>query len=274
MENLTASDANPWLLLPDVMVRPESLLTDLNNRLRASRRAVLLFSGGLDSTLLLAVGRRALGFELTALTLVGPHTAPGELAAAFGLARRFQVKHLVREIDPLNLPDFRGNTPERCYVCKRAVIERGWEVAGMLGAGTLWDGTNLDDLDDVRPGLRAARELGVASPLLAAGLGKAEIREMSRKLGLPWDKPPQSCLATRFPPYTELTPENLVRVGRAEAWLRARGFSHVRLRVRGGKTLLELKEAEWSRFLAPEIRRAFYALIARLGWQGLELTAA
>jgi uncharacterized protein len=232
---------------------------------------VLLFSGGLDSTLLLAVGRAALGSEFAALTLRGPHTAPGELAAAFGLARRFGVKHIIREIDPLNLPDFRRNTPARCYVCKKAVIERGWEIAGMLGADALWDGTNLDDLDDFRPGLKAARELGVASPLLAAGLGKREIRALSRRLGLPWDRPPQSCLATRFPAYTELTAENLARVGRAEAWLKARGFSHVRLRVRDEDVVLELRPEEWAKFLHPEVRRPFQALISSLGWRGLEL---
>jgi uncharacterized protein len=165
----------------------------------------------------------------------------------------------------------RGNTPARCYVCKKAVIERGWEIAGMLGADARWDGTNLDDLDDFRPGLKAARELGVASPLLEAGLGKREIRELSRRLGLPWDRPPQSCLATRFPAYTELTAENLARVGRAETWLKARGFSHVRLRVRDEDVVLELRPEEWAKFLDPEVRRPFHALITRLGWQGFSL---
>ncbi len=252
-------------------MRLASLLSDLENRLRASRRAVLLFSGGLDSTLLLAVGRAALGSELIALTLTGPHVAPGEMAAAFTLARRLRVRHFLREIDPLNLPDFRHNTPARCYVCKKTVIERGWELAQALGADALLDGTNLDDLDDFRPGLKAARELGVASPLLEMGLGKKEIREMSRCLGLPWDRPPQSCLATRFPYNTELTAENLARVGRAEAWLRTRGFNHLRLRVRGEEALLELREEEWGKFLDPEVRRPFQALMSSLGWRGPEL---
>lgn len=249
-----------------------SLLSDLENRVRASRRAVLLFSGGLDSALLLAVGRAVLGSDLIALTLTGPHIAPGEAAAAFRLARQLGVKHLIREIDPLNLPDFRSNTPARCYVCKKAVIEQGWTAARRLGADALWDGTNLDDLGDFRPGLKAARELGVASPLLAAGLGKGEIRALSRRLGLPWDRPPQSCLATRFPYDTELTAENLARVGRAEAWLRARGFDHVRLRVRGETVRLELKEQDWSRFLDPTVRQPFLVLLARQGWYGFELS--
>jgi len=250
----------------------KSALSDLENLLRSCRRAVLLFSGGLDSTLLLAVGAAALGPRLTALTFTGPHTVPGELAAAWNLSRRLRVKHLLQEIDPLALPDFRKNTPERCYACKKAVIQKGWEVAEALGADALWDGTNRDDLSDFRPGLRAARELEIRSPLLEVGLGKAEIRKMSRKLGLPWEKPSQSCLATRFPYDTELTREALARVGRAEAWLRARGFSHVRLRVRGDAVRLELKEEEWPRFLDPTVRQPFLALLARLGWYDFELS--
>jgi pyridinium-3,5-biscarboxylic acid mononucleotide sulfurtransferase len=252
-------------------LRDQGVLSDLEKRLRSCRGAVLLFSGGLDSALLLAAGVRALGGRLTALTLAGPHTAPGELAAAFNLARRLGVKHLVREIDPLALPGFRGNTLERCYVCKQAVIQRGWDAARALDAEELWDGANRDDLADFRPGLRAAQEAGVSSPLLELELGKREIRELSRALGLPWDKPPQSCLATRFPYGATLTREALARVGRAEAWLKARGFSHVRLRVRDGQAVLELQIAELARFQTPGIRRPFLALVAGLGWGSLAL---
>lgn len=246
-------------------------LFDLEDRLRFWRRAVLLFSGGLDSTLLLAAGARALKDGLTALTFVGPHAAPGELAAAFRLARRWGVRHILEKFDPLELPDFRKNNPARCYACKKAVFQRGREVAEALGAEALWDGTNRDDMEDFRPGLKAARELGIISPLRDAGFGKPEIRKISRSLGLPWDRPAQSCLATRFPYGVELTREALARVGRAEAWLRSRGFSHVRLRVRGEQTVLELDAGELARFLAPEIRRPFQALLRRLGWGEVEL---
>ncbi|MDP2046382.1 MAG: TIGR00268 family protein, partial [Deltaproteobacteria bacterium] len=135
----------------------------------------------------------------------------------------------------------------------------------------LWDGTNLDDLADFRPGLVALREQGVESPLLAARLGKAAIRALSRGLGLDDTRPSQSCLATRFPYDTELTREGLARVGRAEAWLRRRGFSRVRLRVQGGQTRLELAPCEWSAFLAPRVRGPFSAYLAALGFEGLSL---
>lgn len=231
---------------------------------------MLLFSGGLDSSLLLAAAAGELGPGLTALTFSGPQTVPGELAAAVALARRLQVRHLLRETDPLALPDFRNNTRQRCYVCKKSIIEQAWEIAGNLGIAEVWDGANLDDLADFRPGLQAARELGVNSPLLEMGFGKTAIRNLSRKLGLPGDRPPQSCLATRFPYNAPLSPEALARVGRAESWLRRRGFSRVRLRVSGNQARLELPPGEWSAFLAPEVRRPFTALAARLGWR-LEL---
>ena len=233
----------------------------------------LLFSGGLDSSLLLALAAPVLGSGLTAITFTGPHLAPGELAAACALARRLKVNHLVREIDPLALEDFRHNTPQRCYACKKAIIRRAREMARTLGAEALWDGTNLDDLGDFRPGLKAARELGVRSPLMEAGLDKGAIRQWSRKLGLAWQKPPQSCLATRFPYYTTLSREGLDRVAQGEAWLRRRGFSRVRLRIQGDWARLELAPEEWPLFLSPEVRRPFAALVARLGWRTFELTA-
>jgi len=253
------------------MKSPAELLNHLENHLRRHHRAALLFSGGLDSSLLLAAAARVLGPGLCAITFVGPHIVPGELAVAWALARRFQVRHLVRRIDPLVVPDFRGNTPRRCYACKRAVIEQGWKLAREQGAEVLWDGTNLDDLGDFRPGLQAARELGVASPLLEAGLNKAAIRALSRVFNLPV-RPAQSCLATRFPYGTPLTRESLERFGQGEAWLRRRGFSHVRLRApEPGRARLELALQEWPAFLAPQVRGPFTALLLRLGFDRLSL---
>jgi pyridinium-3,5-biscarboxylic acid mononucleotide sulfurtransferase len=247
------------------------VIKSLDNYLRRHRRAALLFSGGLDSSLLLAAAAQALGPGLTAITFTGPHTVPGELAAAWALARRCRVDHVVREFDPLSLPDFRHNRRGRCYACKRAIITRAWEIAAARGHPVLWDGTNVDDLADFRPGFRALRELGVESPLLTAQLGKAAIRALSRGLGLDDSRPSQSCLATRFPYDTELTREDLARVGRCEAWLRRRGFSRVRLRVRGDQARLELVPYEWPAFLAPMVRGPFSAYIAALGFKELSL---
>lgn len=241
------------------------------SHLRGWRRVILLFSGGLDSSLLLALGREALGEGLTAFTLIGPHTVPGEVAAAWILARKYGVRHLLAEFDPLVLPDFRENTPQRCYVCKRAILAEAQKLAARLQAEAIWDGTNRDDLKDFRPGLKAVREAGVESPLLFAGLGKKEIRELGRGLGLSSDKPAQSCLATRFPYNRTLSREALSRVGRAEAWLKARGFMHVRLRVCGQEGRLELRSEEWPLFFEQGLRRPFLAFLNSLGFAGLEL---
>ena len=247
----------------------DEVIKPLEEYLRRHRRAVLLFSGGLDSSLLLAAAAKALGPGLTAITFTGPHTVPGELAAAWALARRFRVDHVVREIDPLSLPEFRHNRLERCYACKQAIITRAWEIAAARGHSVLWDGTNLDDLADFRPGHRALRELRVQSPLLVAQLGKAAIRALSRGLGLDAERPAQSCLATRFPYNTELTREDLAQVGRGEAWLRHRGFSRVRLRVQGDRVRLELLPEEWAAFLDPAVRRRFRAFVLGLGFAEL-----
>jgi pyridinium-3,5-biscarboxylic acid mononucleotide sulfurtransferase len=250
------------------------VINPLNDYLRRHRRAALLFSGGLDSSLLLAAGAQALGPGLTAITFTGPHTVPGELAAAWRLARQLRVDHVVREFDPLILPEFRLNRRARCYACKRAIIARAWEIAAARGCPVLWDGTNLDDLSDFRPGFKALQEMGVASPLLAAQMGKAAIRTLSADLGLDDRRPAQSCLATRFSYDTELTREGLARVGRGEAWLRRRGFSRVRLRVQGDRVRLELAPEEWSAFLTPAVRRPFMAFLKGMGFGELTLEDA
>jgi pyridinium-3,5-biscarboxylic acid mononucleotide sulfurtransferase len=246
-------------------------LSKLQNCLRQTNRALLLFSGGLDSSLLLAAAAPVLGRGLVALTFTGPHTVPGELAAAFRLARRLGVRLLVREFDPLVLEEFRKNSPARCYACKRALIMAARDLAGRQGIERLWDGTNADDLNDFRPGLQAVQEQGVVSPLLEAGLGKAAIRRLTCALGLP-DRPSQSCLATRFPYGFTLTREALARVGQAESWLSRRGFTQVRLRVLTNEAVrLELRPEAWPAYLTTGARGPFTALVQRLGWRRLEL---
>jgi pyridinium-3,5-biscarboxylic acid mononucleotide sulfurtransferase len=263
------------LIFPTIPLFPgDEVIKPLADYLRGYSRAALLFSGGLDSTLLLAAAARVLGPGLTAITFTGPHTVPGEVAAAWALARRFRVNHVVREFNPLDLPEFRHNRLERCYVCKRALITQAWQIAAALGLPILWDGTNVDDLAEVRPGLRALRERGVKSPLLEAGLGKAAIRALSRNLGLDGARPSQSCLATRFPYHTELTKESLARVGQGEAWLRRRGFTRVRLRVQGNQARLELAPEEWPAFLDAAVRGPFTAFLAGQGFKQFSLDGA
>ena len=236
------------------------------------KRVVVLFSGGVDSTLLLQAATEVLGPGVVALTFLGTHCPSGELVAARETAQHLRVRHLVEAFDPLSLPEFRDNTPRRCYVCKQEIYRRGWDIAASLGAEALLDGANLDDSEADRPGLQAARELGVRSPLREAGLGKAQIRELSRIWHLPgWDRPPQSCLATRFPVHTRLNAEIMGRVDRVETFLRQQGLDPVRLRVHGDLLRLELPPEHWPRLLSPEVREALSHMITDLGCRHLTL---
>lgn len=247
-------------------------LAQLQNWLSTWRRGLLLYSGGVDSGLLLQVAHDTLGTGLAALTLYGPHNLPRERLAARQWAQTLGVTHFENEFNPLDLPDFRDNTPRRCYACKSAMYRLARQVLSEWGGEVLFDGANRDDLEDYRPGQQAGRELGVRSPLQEVGFTKAEIRALSRELGLPgWDKPAQSCLATRFPPNTRLTRSDLEKVATVEEFLQNQGLALVRLRVHGPLLRLEISPDDWPRVLAVELRTSLNELIQRLGWLYLTL---
>ncbi|RLA89552.1 MAG: ATP-dependent sacrificial sulfur transferase LarE [Deltaproteobacteria bacterium] len=247
-------------------------LAQLQNLLSTWRRGLLLFSGGIDSGLLFHVASNTLGAGLAALTLYGPHNLPRERRAARQWAQTLGVTLFEHEFNPLELPDFRDNTSRRCYACKGAMYRLGQQVLSEWGGEVLFDGANRDDLDDYRPGQQAARELGVRSPLQEVGFTKAEIRALSRELSLSgWDKPAQSCLATRFPPNTRLTRTDLEKVATVEEFLQNQGLALVRLRVHGPLVRLEISPDEWPRLLAVELRTSLTELIQRLGWLYLTL---
>jgi len=242
-------------------------LERLRECLSRRRRVLVLFSGGVDSTLLLKVAHDILGAGLTALTFQGPHWPAAELQAARELARDLGVRHLERDFDPFAVPEFRYNAPERCYACKKAMYAAARQVVAELGGGELWDGAQADDRGEDRPGLAAAAESGVVSPLREAGLGKAAIRTLSQTLGLPtWNRPSQSCLATRFPPHTELSVPLLDRVAAGEEYLARQGFAPVRLRVHGDLVRLELDPRQWPILLESSRLADLEAVLTRMGW--------
>ena len=220
--------------------------------LREMGSAAVAFSAGVDSSLLLYAAREALGDRAVAVTLRSVFVPRRELEEAERFCTRLSVRHTVLDADPLTVPGVAENPPERCYLCKRALFTRIAETAAGLGLRWVAEGSNLDDLGDYRPGMRAVRELGVRSPLLEAELDKAEIRELSKELGLPtWDKPAMACLATRFAAGTPLTEAGLARVETAEAWLTARGYRQLRVRDHGELARLELDEAGLERLRTP-----------------------
>ena len=211
----------------------ETKLQRLRALLRETKRAVVAFSSGVDSTFLLRVAHEELGDNVIAAT-IRSHTFPRrELDDATAFCRAEGVRHEIIDSDELSIPEFASNPPDRCYHCKKAIFGKLLAFAHDNGIDAVLEGSNMDDDGDYRPGRRAIRELGIRSPLHDAGLTKAEIRALSKRMGLPTaDKPSFACLASRFPYGERITAAGLERVERAEQWLMDAGLGLVQLRVR------------------------------------------
>lgn len=228
---------------------------------------LVAFSGGVDSTFLLRVARDLLGDRACAITATSPTYPESEFRAAVALAKELGVRQIIEESNELEIPGFSKNPRDRCYHCKKELFELCAAKARTLGYDAIADGSTTDDLADYRPGRRAAAELAVRSPLLEAGLGKADIRALSRELGLPtWDKQPYACLASRFPYGTEITREKLRMVESCEEFLKERGVRTYRVRFHGESARIEVGEEDFPRFLDPEFRREVVAACREAGF--------
>ncbi len=233
---------------------------------------LVAFSAGVDSTLLLRVSRDVLAERAMAVTIASPLHPPSELQEAQRLAAELGVTHLVIPVNEFAIPGFAANGPDRCYLCKKELLRRCLDKAAEMGLAAVVDGSNTDDLHDFRPGRRALAELAVRSPLLEAGLGKEEIRTLSRELGLPtWNKQPFACLASRFPYGTELTVERLQRIGSCEEFLRLSGLRSYRVRFHHETARIETSEAELSRFLEPDLRKSLVTFFKAAGFTHIAL---
>ena len=221
----------------------------LTECIAARSSAAVAFSGGVDSSFLCRAARDALGDRAVAITIVSPMLPKSEIDCAGEVARQVGIQHILIEENSIE-DDVAANPRERCYFCKKREFARIIEAAQERGYAAVLDGSNVDDLGDYRPGLRALEELGVASPLREAGLTKADIRELSRRMGLPtWDKPAFACLASRIPYGERIDPAKLSRIERAEDHLRSLGFRQFRVRSHGDIARIET---------APEERRRFF----------------
>jgi len=206
-------------------------LARLQMIVREGGASMVAFSGGVDSTFVAAVSRDVLGERALAITGVSPSIPPSEVEEAKALARKIGIAHELIDTREMDDPDYVKNNPDRCFHCKDELYGRLTAIARERGFAAVLDGCNLDDTGDFRPGRRAAAQHGVRSPLLEAGLTKADIRELSRERGLPtWDKPAMACLSSRIPYGTPVTVEALSSVDQAEAYLRSLGLRQLRVR--------------------------------------------
>jgi uncharacterized protein len=254
---------------------PAEKLDKLRGILAGYESALVCFSGGVDSTFLLRVAHDVLGDRCTALTAVSMTMAASERTGASALAAELGVKHEVVESHELERPGFSANPVDRCYMCKAELLEIASPAAQRLGLREVLLGTNVDDLGDHRPGLRAANERGGRHPMVEADLTKAEIRTLSQELGLStWDKPQLACLSSRFPYGTEITPERLRQVDQFEDGLRALGFRQLRVRYHGEIARLELDVESMGRALDPGVRESIVSLGRRLGFTFVALDLA
>ncbi|CCQ58626.1 ATP-dependent sacrificial sulfur transferase LarE [Crocosphaera watsonii] len=242
-------------------------LTQLQTIFKQMERALIAYSGGIDSTLVAKVAYDVLGDRALGLTAVSPSLLPEELEDAKIQAATIGISHELVNTHEMDNPNYTSNPVNRCYFCKSELHDTLKPLALKRGYPYVVDGVNADDLQDYRPGIQAAKERGARSPLAEVGITKLEVRQLSQGLGLPWwDKPAQPCLSSRFPYGEEITIEKLQRVGRAEIYLRNLGYHNLRVRSQGDTARIELAPEKIKEFVATTDLDKLVAKLQELGF--------
>jgi pyridinium-3,5-biscarboxylic acid mononucleotide sulfurtransferase len=252
------------------------MLTEKLERLKAifaeMDGVAIAYSGGVDSTLVSKVGYDVLGDRALAITANSPALLPEELEDARLQAAAIGIAHQIVQTQELEDPNYASNPVNRCYFCKSELHDTLKPIAQQLGYPYVVDGVNADDLRDYRPGIQAAKERGARSPLAEVGITKAEVRELSLQLQLPWwNKPAQPCLSSRFPYGEEITLAKLQRVGRAEVYLHKLGWQTLRVRSQGDTAKIELPAAQIPTFVAQTDLSALVSELQKLGFMYVTL---
>jgi uncharacterized protein len=248
------------------MIEKERALRDTLSSLSS---VIVAYSGGVDSAYLAYVAHATLGSRALAVTADSSSYPEHHRRMALDVAARFGLHHQIVRTQELERPEYRANPVNRCYFCKRELYTHLARMAADLGA-VIVDGNNADDRGDYRPGRQAAREFGVRSPLDEVDLAKSDIRELSRRVGLPtWDEPSSACLSSRIPYQSEVTREKLQMIERAEETLRALGFRICRVRHHDELARIEVGQDEISRALAPEMNDAIVRQLKALGYRSV-----
>ena len=238
-------------------------------------KVLIAFSGGVDSTFLLKVAQDVLGENVLAVIASSETYPEREREEAIRFAQMFNVRHMVIHTKELDSPEFSNNPPERCYFCKKELFSKLKNIADAEDIPYVLDGSNYEDTTDFRPGMKAAEELKIRSPLKEVQLLKKEIRQLSRELDLPtWDKPSFACLSSRFPYYSEIDSISLKQIDQAEEFLRGLGFMQIRVRHHGQTARIEIESDEFPKIMKPEIREKVVRNFRKLGYTYITLDLA
>ena len=258
LESLTAAD--------------QGQLDQLRQRIRHYGRVCVAYSGGVDSALVAAIAQEQLAEAALAVTGISPALAPHLREEARLQAQWLGIGHQEVMTAELQDPAYASNPADRCYACKRELHRHLAEISRAAAGAQVLDGVNHDDLGDHRPGIDAAREAGVCSPLAELQIDKATVRRLSKALGFPWwDKPAQPCLASRFPYGEGITASRLSRVAQAERWLQQRHFDQVRVRSQGETARIEVPAARLAELMQEDLRQELVQAFLQLGFTAVSL---